>query len=161
MPEETSKAVSRRRFIMGVIAGGAAVSAAGYLFRASTHHGNAPLIGAGERLITLNVNGRQRRVDVARQETLAWTLRYKLGLTGAKLGCDAANAAPVRFSSTTCRIIPARSSPTPCAAARSRRSKVWRRPMERCIRCSRASWMSRDFSAPSACRASSCQPWGS
>ena len=88
MPEETSKAVSRRRFIKGVIAGGAAVSAAGYLFRASTHHGNAPLIGAGERLITLNVNGRQRRVDVARQETLAWTLRYKLGLTGAKLGCD-------------------------------------------------------------------------
>ena len=23
-----------------------------------------------------------------KQETLAWTLRYKLGLTGAKLGCD-------------------------------------------------------------------------
>ena len=87
MPEERSKAVSRRKFIMGVIAGGAAVSAAGYLFRASTHHGNAPLIGAGERLITLNVNGRQRLVDVARQETLAWTLRYKLGLTGAKFGC--------------------------------------------------------------------------
>jgi aerobic-type carbon monoxide dehydrogenase small subunit (CoxS/CutS family) len=25
-----------------------------------------------------------------RQETLAWTLRYKLGLTGTKLGCDRA-----------------------------------------------------------------------
>ncbi len=90
MPEETSKAVSRRRFIMGVIAGGAAVSTAGYLFRASTHHGNTPIAGAGERLITLNVNGQQRRVDVPRQETLAWTLRYKLGLTGTKLGCDRA-----------------------------------------------------------------------
>jgi aerobic-type carbon monoxide dehydrogenase small subunit (CoxS/CutS family) len=36
------------------------------------------------------VNGQQRRVDVAKQETLAWTLRYKLGLTGTKLGCDRA-----------------------------------------------------------------------
>ena len=44
----------------------------------------------GERLITLNVNGQQRRVDVMKQETLAWTLRYKLGLTGTKLGCDRA-----------------------------------------------------------------------
>jgi aerobic-type carbon monoxide dehydrogenase small subunit (CoxS/CutS family) len=29
-------------------------------------------------------------VDVLRQETLATTLRYKLGLTGTKLGCDRA-----------------------------------------------------------------------
>jgi aerobic-type carbon monoxide dehydrogenase small subunit (CoxS/CutS family) len=41
-------------------------------------------------LITVNVNGQQRRVDVMKQETLAWTLRYKLGLTGTKLGCDRA-----------------------------------------------------------------------
>ena len=44
--------------------------------------------GAVERLITLTVNGQQRRVDVMKQETLAMTLRYKLGLTGTKLGCD-------------------------------------------------------------------------
>jgi aerobic-type carbon monoxide dehydrogenase small subunit (CoxS/CutS family) len=31
-----------------------------------------------------------RRVDVMKQETLAMTLRYKLGLTGTKLGCDRA-----------------------------------------------------------------------
>ncbi len=31
-----------------------------------------------------------RRVEVMKQETLAWTLRYKLGLTGTKLGCDRA-----------------------------------------------------------------------
>jgi aerobic-type carbon monoxide dehydrogenase small subunit (CoxS/CutS family) len=48
--------------------------------------GSAP--GAVERLISLNVNGRVRRVDVLPQETLAMTLRYKLGLTGTKLGCD-------------------------------------------------------------------------
>jgi carbon-monoxide dehydrogenase small subunit/xanthine dehydrogenase YagT iron-sulfur-binding subunit len=36
------------------------------------------------------VNGQERRVDVMKQETLAMTLRYKLGLTGTKLGCDRA-----------------------------------------------------------------------
>ncbi|MGA2985122.1 MAG: (2Fe-2S)-binding protein [Terriglobia bacterium] len=86
----TSKAISRRTFIKGVIAGGAAVSSAGYLFRLSTVHHHAPVAGGVERLITLNVNGQQRRVDVMKQETLAWTLRYKLGLTGTKLGCDRA-----------------------------------------------------------------------
>jgi aerobic-type carbon monoxide dehydrogenase small subunit (CoxS/CutS family) len=86
--EGTPKAVSRRRFIKGVIAGGAAVSSANYLFRASALQGQIP--GAGERLITINVNGQQRRVDVMKQETLAWTIRYKLGLTGTKLGCDRA-----------------------------------------------------------------------
>lgn len=41
-----------------------------------------------ERLVTLNVNGRKRPVDVLPQETLAHTLRYKLSLTGTKLGCN-------------------------------------------------------------------------
>ena len=83
------RAVSRRDFIKGVVASGAAVSSASYLFRASSLlHGQE--LGAGERLLTLNVNGHQRRVDVMKQETLAWTLRYKLGLTGTKLGCDRA-----------------------------------------------------------------------
>ena len=59
----------------------------GYLFRGSAVHGVGD---TGERLITLNVNGQLRRADVMKQETLAWTLRYKLGLTGTKLGCDRA-----------------------------------------------------------------------
>ena len=82
---------SRRNFIKGVIASGAAVSSAGYLWRASALSGqqsSAP--GSVERLITLNVNGQDRRVDVLKQETLATTLRYKLGLTGTKIGCDRA-----------------------------------------------------------------------
>ena len=83
-----AKGVSRRNFIKGVICGGAAVSSAGYLFRASNIFGQSG--DSGDRLITINVNGQQRRVDVMRQETLAWTLRYKLGLTGTKLGCDRA-----------------------------------------------------------------------
>ena len=87
-PERT---VTRRKFIMGVIAAGATTSSVGYLFK-----GPQPLLGAllvqgsVERLVTLNVNGQQRRVDVMKQETLAFTLRYKLGLTGTKLGCDRA-----------------------------------------------------------------------
>jgi aerobic-type carbon monoxide dehydrogenase small subunit (CoxS/CutS family) len=83
------KEISRRDFIKGVIASGAAVSSVGYLFRTSTLLGQTAG-STGERLITINVNGQQRRADVTRQETLAWTLRYKLGLTGTKLGCDRA-----------------------------------------------------------------------
>src|ERR1700733_14910088 len=79
-------AVSRRNFINGVITSGGGVSSATYLFRASSVlAGQQSVAGVGERLITLNVNGQQRRVDVMKQETLAWTLRYKLGLTGTKL----------------------------------------------------------------------------
>jgi aerobic-type carbon monoxide dehydrogenase small subunit (CoxS/CutS family) len=86
---DTLRSASRRNFIKGVIAGGVAASSATYLFRASTLFGQQPP-GLGDRLITLNVNGEPRRVDVMKQETLAWTLRYKLGLTGTKLGCDRA-----------------------------------------------------------------------
>jgi aerobic-type carbon monoxide dehydrogenase small subunit (CoxS/CutS family) len=86
-PEATPQGLSRRDVIKGVIAGGA-VSSAGYLFRVSTVGAQTSAPGSVERLITLTVNGQQRRVDVMKQETLATTLRYKLGLTGTKLGCD-------------------------------------------------------------------------
>ena len=79
--------VSRRNFIKGVIAAGAAASSVSYLFR-ETALGQGSLPGSVERLVTLNVNGQLRRVDVMKQETLATTLRYKLGLTGTKVGCD-------------------------------------------------------------------------
>jgi aerobic-type carbon monoxide dehydrogenase small subunit (CoxS/CutS family) len=85
----TSLKLSRRDVIKGVIAAGT-VSSASYLFRASGVLAEASAPGAVERLITLNVNGQQRHVDVLKQETLAMTLRYKLGLTGTKLGCDRA-----------------------------------------------------------------------
>jgi aerobic-type carbon monoxide dehydrogenase small subunit (CoxS/CutS family) len=82
---------SRRIFIKGVIAAGATVSASAYLFRTTIVGQNEQAMpGSVERLITLNVNGQERRVDVMKHETLAMTLRYKLGLTGTKLGCDRA-----------------------------------------------------------------------
>ena len=80
--------LSRRDFIKGVIAGGVAVSSGGYLFRASTLLAQSGAVGG--RLLTIDVNGQQRRADVMKQETLARTLRHKLGLTGTKLGCDRA-----------------------------------------------------------------------
>ncbi len=86
----TQPGFSRRNFIKGVIAAGATVSTSAYLFRANIAGQDSALPGSVERLITLNVNGQDRRVDVLKQETLATTLRYKLGLTGTKLGCDRA-----------------------------------------------------------------------
>ena len=86
--EQRPTGISRRQFIKGAIAGGAVASATGYLFQ------TVPLLsqraGRLDPLVTLSVNGQQRRVDVPAQETLAMTLRYKLGLTGTKLGCDRA-----------------------------------------------------------------------
>ena len=90
--------LSRRAFIKRVIASGATISASGFILSAcSSDKGevSAPvktakeaIQGGVERLMSLNVNGTVRRVDVLPNETLAMTLRYKLGLTGTKLGCD-------------------------------------------------------------------------
>src|SRR6187402_2533624 len=89
--QEQPNGVTRRKFIKGVIAAGAAVSASSYLFRGPEQlFGQGSLPGSVERLMTLTVNGQDRPVDVMKQETLAMTLRYKLGLTGTKLGCDRA-----------------------------------------------------------------------
>jgi hypothetical protein len=84
------RTVTRRTFIKGVIAAGATVSSSSYLFRGATKAYAQSASGTAERLITLNVNGQNRPVDVNPQETLAQVLRYKLGLTGTKYGCDRA-----------------------------------------------------------------------
>ena len=81
---------SRRNFIKGVIATGAAVSSSSYMFRGGGAVIAQSAAGSVDRLITLKVNGQSRRVDVSKQETLVMTLRYKLGLTGTKVGCDRA-----------------------------------------------------------------------
>lgn len=84
------RTVSRRTFIKGVIAAGATASSAAYLFRSTGVAFGQAAPGSVERLISLNVNGTTRRVDVLPHETLGTTLRYKLGLTGTKFGCDRA-----------------------------------------------------------------------
>jgi aerobic-type carbon monoxide dehydrogenase small subunit (CoxS/CutS family) len=81
--------LSRRRFIKAVIASGAAAASHPGIVSANAGD-SASGIGKGavERLVSLNINGRVRRVDILPQETLAYTLRYKLGLTGTKIGCN-------------------------------------------------------------------------
>jgi carbon-monoxide dehydrogenase small subunit/xanthine dehydrogenase YagT iron-sulfur-binding subunit len=81
------RGMTRRQFIKSVIAAGT-VSFSGPLFTGPAEASPKTPPGAVERLITLHVNGQQRRVDVMPQETLAETLRGKLGLTGLKVGCD-------------------------------------------------------------------------
>src|SRR6185295_2574669 len=68
---------SRREFIKGVIASGVAVSAAGYVIVGRGGEAIAQAAGTVTRLVTLNVNGRDRPVDVLPNETLIHTLRYK------------------------------------------------------------------------------------
>ena len=77
--------LSRRRFIKGVIySSAAAASGAGYYLATAQTASNAVV----ERLLSLHVNGQTRLVDVAPTETLAFTLRNKLGLTGLKVACN-------------------------------------------------------------------------
>ena len=81
---------SRRRFIKGIIASGAVASSAGLLYGCGGG-GDGEMAAAGsglETMLRLNINGQMRTVDVLPNETLAMTLRYKLNLTGTKLGCD-------------------------------------------------------------------------
>jgi aerobic-type carbon monoxide dehydrogenase small subunit (CoxS/CutS family) len=87
--DNASYRITRRAFIKGIIATGA-VSWAGYMFQGTPMASPKASSGTVERLITLTVNGQQRHVDVMQQETLAMTLRNKLGLTGTKIGCDRA-----------------------------------------------------------------------
>ena len=86
-PQLTRFRSSRRAFIKGVIASGAVAASSGYILSGCAP-GEGPAAGSVERLISLSVNGKIRRVDVLPNETLAMTLRYKLGLTGTKLACD-------------------------------------------------------------------------
>lgn len=80
---------SRREFLRGVVCSGVAVSAASFMFAANSGRAQAATRGI-ERLITLKINGKKRRVDVAPNETLAHTIRYRLGMTGTKIGCNRA-----------------------------------------------------------------------
>ena len=86
---ETRSNWSRRNFIKGVIASSVTVSGLSYFGSLGASATSAQASGV-ERLLSLTVNGQTRRVDVLPNETLAMTLRYKLGLTGTKLGCDRA-----------------------------------------------------------------------
>ena len=103
--DSEARRYSRREFIKRVIASGAVASSASFVMGglAGCAPRRAAVAGSVERLISIDVNGQLRRVDVLPQETLAMTLRYKLGLTGTKLSCDRAEcgACTVMIDGTT------------------------------------------------------------
>ncbi len=80
---------SRRDFLRGVVCSGIAISAASAMFTVGSPEARAAVRGV-ERMVSLDINGRRRRVDVSPNETLAHTFRYRLGLTGTKIGCNRA-----------------------------------------------------------------------
>ncbi len=80
--------VSRRTFIQGSVATGAAVTlAGGNLLQPDVLHAATEPVGS---TISLRVNGDTHELEVEPQDTLAMVLRFKLNLTGTKLGCDRA-----------------------------------------------------------------------
>lgn len=80
--------MTRRSFLRGVVCSGIVIAGSAYIFSHPTKaRADARSV---ERLMTLNVNGRKRQVEATPNETLAYTLRYRLGLTGTKIGCNRA-----------------------------------------------------------------------
>ena len=80
--------MTRRNFLRGVVCSGVVIAGAGYVFSHPTKaRADARAV---ERLVSLTVNGRRRQVEAPPNETLAYTLRYRLGLIGTKIGCNRA-----------------------------------------------------------------------
>jgi isoquinoline 1-oxidoreductase alpha subunit len=69
-------------------------------------------------MVTLNVNGKSRTLDIPGDMPLLWTLRDVLGMTGTKFGCGAAlcGACTIHIDGQ-----PARSCITPVSAATGKR----------------------------------------
>lgn len=86
---KASGGVSRRDFIKGVGTGALGSAVLPQLFAQeaiSTKMGRVPVFD--KKTITLTVNGKQKTVPVAANETLLDLLRERLELTGAKKTCD-------------------------------------------------------------------------
>jgi xanthine dehydrogenase YagT iron-sulfur-binding subunit len=78
---------SRREFLRGSGAAAAATALAGGTGLVAAEQANAPKIVAGEKTISLTVNGTAREVKAEPRTTLLDVLRYQLDLTGAKPVC--------------------------------------------------------------------------
>ncbi len=78
--------MSRRNFLRGVVCSGVVIGGSAYLFSTTTPARSDTR--AVERLVRLTVNGRTHSIEVPPNETLAHTIRYRLGLTGTKIGCN-------------------------------------------------------------------------
>ena len=89
MSDEKRRGVTRRALFKGA----GAAAAAGALFRtvdgiAKEAPDQARTQGPGKVAVTLQCNGKERKVEVEPRDTLLETLRLPLDLTGAKPVCD-------------------------------------------------------------------------
>jgi xanthine dehydrogenase YagT iron-sulfur-binding subunit len=88
-PEEdkTKRGLTRRQFLTTMGVGTAAVAVSGK--RAGHAAEEEAVIKAGDLTrVTLNINGRRHRLMVEPRWSLLFVLRERLGLTGAKVGCE-------------------------------------------------------------------------
>jgi xanthine dehydrogenase YagT iron-sulfur-binding subunit len=80
--------VSRRNFLKGSGALAAATALSSRAALADAPAAGTTVVGPEATRITLNINGKQRTVDVEPRVTLLSALRNHLDLTGAKDACD-------------------------------------------------------------------------
>lgn len=80
-------ALSRREFMAAAAAGAAAAVAPGH-FAAGAADKGVVMKPTATAEIELRINGRNRRLLVGLRWTLLFVLRERLGLTGAKAGCE-------------------------------------------------------------------------
>jgi xanthine dehydrogenase YagT iron-sulfur-binding subunit len=87
MSHDEKSGISRRKFLTTVGAGAAATAVTGTL-AAQTTKGGIVLKGDELVRVPLRVNGRVHRVLVEPRWSLLFALRERIGLTGAKPGCE-------------------------------------------------------------------------
>lgn len=81
--------VGRRGFLLGTGIGAAAAAALPACKPAASPSAQAArTLGPGRAQIALNINGAQKQLDIEPSTTLAEALRFELGMTGTKIGCD-------------------------------------------------------------------------
>jgi xanthine dehydrogenase YagT iron-sulfur-binding subunit len=90
--KKKGKGLSRRSFLKGLGGGaiGTAVISTGLVKsdQADAYSPEAAALTRGRSVVSLQVNGKNYRVEVEHRDTLAEVLRDQLGLTGTKIGCD-------------------------------------------------------------------------
>lgn len=81
--------LSRRTFLQGsALSGALSPGLHSIALRKHAKKAVSPVLGPGHSPILLKVNGKNEQISVEPHETLLEVLREKLGLTGAKVGCD-------------------------------------------------------------------------
>ncbi|HEY1694310.1 MAG TPA: (2Fe-2S)-binding protein [Polyangiaceae bacterium] len=86
--DDEAKRVSRRSLFLGVGAAAAIAPVLESCEPAKAPSAAAGVVGPGTVEAVLHVNGAATRVAVEPRETLADVLRFQIGLTGTKVGCD-------------------------------------------------------------------------